>query len=113
MKQLSNNCRIGKISVFPKDWKTVRANVNITWYIKYRFYDDNIKRSKQVVIKGMNEFSTLKGKQVGVITLLNSEIADLENGLNKFTNQFFIDENSQKDISEKNTVDFRFRICSI
>jgi integrase len=86
MLTLPNNCRTGKISVFPKNWKTVRANPSLKWYIKYRFYDDTRGESKQVVIKGMNEFQTVAEKQDTVRVLLEEELDRLTNqGYNPIT----------------------------
>lgn len=92
MLQLPNNCRAGKISVYPTNWKTVRADVKLTWYIKYRFYDDNLKKSKQVVIKGMNDLSTLKEKQGATQILLDDEMDLLLNeGFNRITGAYHIE----------------------
>lgn len=104
MQQLPNNCRIGKISVFPKNWKTIRADVKSMWYIKYRFYDDNLKQSRQILIKGgVNEFRTLKEKQDAIKSIIDFELRELELRLNKITNTYFIDENVN-DVSEKTPV---------
>jgi len=64
MQHLPNNCRAGKISVYPKNWKTVSANKNLIWRIWYRFYDDNLKKIRKVVIKGMNSIDDLIIKNI-------------------------------------------------
>lgn len=88
MQFLPNNCRMGKIHVHPANWKTVRANVKAKWYIKYVFYDDNLKQQKQVTIKGMNDCTNLKRKQQVTEDLINAEINVLQHGFNRITKQF-------------------------
>lgn len=42
MQQLPNNCRIGNVSVFPKNWESSDVDVPLlTW-----FYDDNVGAEK-------------------------------------------------------------------
>src|SRR4051794_23861531 len=93
MIQLPNNCRMSDFSVYPVNWKTARANIGLTWYIKYRFYDDNLKEVKQIMIKRMNEFTTLKEKQEAVRFILEDELNELKNkGYNKITKQYALQE---------------------
>ncbi len=89
MLQLPNRCRAGKMSVFPSNWKTVRANASITWYISYRFYDDNLGKSKKVVIKGMNQFSTAIEKREATQALIDDEVnLILHQGYNRITKTY-------------------------
>lgn len=88
MITLPNNCRVGSMAVFPSNWKTVRANVSLTWRITYRFYDDNLNKKKQVVIKGMNQFRSLSEKQSATRILLEDELKDLEKGFNPIVKKF-------------------------
>ena len=92
MHQLQNNCRVGKISVYPKIWDAKKLPdkvINLIWYIKYYFYDDNLQQVKQVVIKsGINEYRTLKEKQDAVRGLLQIEREQLKNGYNPITQKF-------------------------
>jgi len=68
--KLPNNCRYSEPSVHPKGWKGTSAKlVNESWYIKYRFYDDNTGKSKQVLIRE-NRLSDLSQKQGFVISTL-------------------------------------------
>jgi integrase len=98
MQQLPNNCRIGKMTVYPANWKTVRADVRLTWYIKYRFYDDTLKKEKQVIIKA-NKYHTLKEKQESIRLLLEDEEHELlVKGLNKITGLYSVTQ--EDDISE-------------
>lgn len=78
MQQLPNNCRIGKISVFPSNWKTVSANKDLIWRVTYWFYDDNLKQKKQVVIKGMNRVDTLAEKQRLIKLCIDTELRSLQ-----------------------------------
>lgn len=91
MQQLPNNCRAGKFSVFPSDWRTVKASLKKPWRISYWFYDDNLNQKKKVVIKGMNDFKTLQERQDAVISLIESEL-DLikQQGYNRITETFSI-----------------------
>lgn len=82
MQYLPNNCRVGKISVFPKNWKDKNANKKLIWRIWYRFCDDNLKQTKKIVIKGMNRTDDLKEKQEHLQLLLTDEIEALKNGYN-------------------------------
>lgn len=89
MLQLGNNCRIGKITVSPANWKTVRANPKAPWYISYYFYDDNLNQKKKVILKGMNAFTTLKEKQEAVKLLMEDEMNEVvKKGYNKITKQY-------------------------
>ncbi|RFM30012.1 tyrosine-type recombinase/integrase [Deminuibacter soli] len=88
MLRLPNNCRAGKMSVFPKNWKTLKASTKSHWYISYRFYDDNLKKNKQVVIKGMNVYSELPARQQITQEFLDDEIKRLQQGLNRITDKY-------------------------
>ena len=98
MLRLPNNCRCtgtpgilekgtpDQLPVYPANWKSSKAKVNLTWYIKYRFYDDNLNQEKQVVIKGMNDYTTLKEKQDAVEALMEEELYEIKiKGFNKIT----------------------------
>ncbi|GEO08788.1 tyrosine-type recombinase/integrase [Segetibacter aerophilus] len=90
MLRLENNCRVGNFTVFPSNWKTVRANVNLIWKIKFRFYDDNTGQVKQIVVKGMNSYATLKEKRDATQALLENERSLIVDQLyNPITEQFF------------------------
>ena len=94
MLQIPNNCRAGKIGVFPKNWQTSKANVNSVWYISYRFYDDTLKKNKKVVIKGMNNYKTLSEKRDAVKILIEDELDLIQNkGFNRITNKFLFAQN--------------------
>lgn len=100
MKTLPNNCRAGKMGVFPKNWKTAKADPNLKWYISYRFYDDNLNQKKLVIIKGMNEYSDLKQKQDAVRILIEEELDQLEHkGYNPITKTYSISQH-EIEISE-------------
>jgi integrase len=84
MLPLPNGCSCSELKVFPKNWQSSKANVSLIWYIHYRFYDPRfakdlkIKGKKQKVIKGMNQFSTLRARQDATRALLNQEKMLLE-----------------------------------
>ena len=88
MLQLPNNCRLGKFSVFPKNWNTSKADLNLVWRITYWFYDDCIKQKRQFVIK-MNKYKLLKERQSAVTELIKFERDLLERqGYNPITKQY-------------------------
>lgn len=82
MHVLTNNCRVGKFSVFPANWKAAAADMKLIWRINYWFYDDNLKQKKQVKIMGMNNLESLKQRQDYIKVALKSELEDLQNGYN-------------------------------
>lgn len=88
MQHLTNNCRVGKISVYPQNWKTISANKNLIWKIWYHFYDDNLQKIKKVVIKGMNNIENLKQKQEYLQIVLTDEIEALKKGYNPITKRY-------------------------
>ena len=100
MLQLPNNCRAGKISVSPNNWQTSKADVNSVWYISYRFYDDTLKKSKKVIIKGMNNYKTLSEKRDAVKILIEDELDLIQNkGYNRISNRFLFDQNNYDTIN--------------
>ena len=81
MKQLKGNCRYGKMTIYPPDYKSGKKSLlKIDWYIKYRFYDDNLKKSKQVVIKGgVNTLDEVSQRIIDIDDIKKKEIDSLEN----------------------------------
>lgn len=93
MQYLQNNCRIGKISVFPNNWKSKKAPVNIPWRINYWFYDDNLGVKKQVQLKGMNEFETVTERQLATKLIIQAELDRLKNkALNPVTKRMLTED---------------------
>ena len=92
MKLVSNGCRYGKISVYPKTWERTNASIKKQWYINYRFFDpaykDKYPIGYQKRIKGMNSYHTLVERQDAVRTLLKNEIEILDAGYNPILEQF-------------------------
>jgi integrase len=100
MLQLPNNCRAGKMSVYPSNWKTVRANYKLNWRISYWFYDDVLKQKKKVVLKGMNSLQSLKEKQRATQLLMDDEVLQIQlKGFNRVTQTYSV-LNNEADISE-------------
>jgi integrase len=98
MIHLPNNCRCSEFSVSPANWNTVRASVKVLWYIKYRFYDDNLNQVKQVMIKTMNSYTSLKDRQEATRMLLEDEMQELKNkGFNRITKRYALED---EEISE-------------
>jgi integrase len=98
MQYLSNNCRIGKFSVYPSNWESPNAKFKCIWRITYWFYDDNLQQKKQIPIKGMNRAETLKDKQESVRDLIKLELENLKAGYNPIAKTIVqkkeIDENT-------------------
>lgn len=78
---LPNNCSCSNPSVFPKNWKTVAASINIDWRIQYYFKDPE-HGSKLIVVKGMNRFKTIADRRAVTKVLLESELGQLKEGYN-------------------------------
>ncbi len=83
--QLPNGCSVSELFVFSNDWHTKKAKTSTKWYIKYRFYDSSQPNPKQIVIKGMNSFKSLKERQDETRKLIALELELLHNGYNPFT----------------------------
>lgn len=57
--KLANNCRYSTPSVHPSNWERGgQSLLKQDWYIKYRFYDDNLKQSKSIMIR-CNKFDDI------------------------------------------------------
>lgn len=84
MLQLANNCRAGKFTISPANWESKSADLSVDWFISYRFYDDNLNKNKQIVIKGMNHYKTLRERQDFVKKRIELELANLNKGINPF-----------------------------
>lgn len=77
--QLKNGCSASIPAVTPSNWKTGgKETLQKDWRIQYYFYDPRFKDSekfkngrKQVRIKGMNEFKTLKERRLATQFLLD------------------------------------------
>lgn len=87
MKLLQNNCRCGRVSVHPVDWnKGGKKLMQLDWYIKFRFYDDDRKKTKQVILRGFNLLEKIEDRREAVKTRLKEIEEDLEvNGWNPIT----------------------------
>ena len=92
-KQLPKGCTCSELSVFPNDWHTKKAKVTINWFIKYRFYDPKHPSPKQVMIKGMNSFKTLKERLKETKRLIDIEMQVLVGGFNPFTKSLDANKN--------------------
>lgn len=89
MKQLPNNCRVGKFSVSPNNWKTTKADISKPWTITYWFYDDNLGTKKQVRVQGMNHAETQSERKYFTIQILEDELTTLKDGYNPITEIFY------------------------
>lgn len=91
MLQLPGNCRAGKFSVYPSNWKSPKANKNLHWRIVYWFYDISLKKKKQIKIMGMNMLNTLREKQDAIRLAIDDEVYQLQDkGYNPITKSYRI-----------------------
>ena len=85
MINLPNGCSSSELKVYPKNWQSKSAKITSNWYIKYRFYDPRFASPKQVMIKGMNQFKDLSGRQGATLKALEIELHQLsKEGYNPF-----------------------------
>jgi len=97
MKTLLNNgCSHSELTVTPKDWKTKKASTTVNWFIKYRYYDPHYSIPKQVMLKGMNNFKSVKERQTETQKLLEKELESLKNGFNPFDKTTIVPIEEQK-----------------
>lgn len=91
MIPLLNGCSRSPISVTPKNWDKKNAPMNIAWRIHYRFYMDG--KSRQIVIKKMNKYITLKERQEATKALLVTEehLLDIDS-YNPITKSYMVSE---------------------
>lgn len=83
-----NGCARSQVKVTPANWHTAKASVKKLWRIYYRFYDPAHPEAwgKPKAIRGMNEYTDLKGRQDATRTLLENELHLLDaRGLNPIT----------------------------
>lgn len=105
MINLPNNCWCSEFGVYPKNWKTAKADLSKTWYIQYYFHDPAFKDEqgyrygKMVLIKsGINRLKTLAERQEAVKALIEAELYLLQvEGYNPIT---------KKKAQEKRQTDF-------
>jgi hypothetical protein len=85
-------------SIYPTNWKTGgKSLLKKKWYICYYFYDLEFPKPKQVVIKGMNEYSDLKDRRNATKVIYEDELKSLkELGYNPFTKKYIIVQNKPK-----------------
>lgn len=88
MTTLPNNCRAGKFTYFPKDWKTVKANKSLLWKISYWFYDNAGIRKKVVIKSKINKLETLKEKQAAMEFYSQDELNELKAGYSPFEKRY-------------------------
>ena len=101
MLHLSNNCRASAPSVFPSNWQTCdKSSLNDTWYISYYFYDDNIKKSKKVILKGFTRYKKLSERREAVAI----ELELLKKVLNLGFNPFFPERGTSAPLVENPTI---------
>ena len=100
MLSLPNGCSCSNLSVFPKNWEKGKPQLTPLWYITYRFYDPDRPKPKQIVIKGMNAYKTLRERRAATQALLDNEKDLLFNkGYNPFLRKTVHPVNQEGDIS--------------
>jgi integrase len=94
--------------VSPKNWQSSAAKVNVKWRIVYWFYDDNLKQKRQVPIKGMNRFETLKEKQDAVRALIKDELESIKAGYNPINKKVVQESEINKFTGLLNALNYAF-----
>lgn len=87
---LPNGCTVSPVNIFPSNWNTKKADINLIWYINYRFRDPKFlykyPNGKAIRVKsGINRLKTLKEKQAAIIILRDEQVELLESGYNPIT----------------------------
>ena len=86
---LPNGCSVFEVNIFPPNWNTKKADVNLIWYINFYFRDprhlDQFPNGKYVLKKsGLNRLKTLYEKQQTIAMMRKVMVEQLENGYNPF-----------------------------
>lgn len=91
---LPNGCAMSTPTVNPSDWKSGgRSLLYKDWYIQYYFYDPFGKRKKKLcIVKGMNEYKTLKERRSVTEIIIEDEIHTNQRGYNPILKKFIIPE---------------------
>jgi len=103
MKNLPHNCRVGKMSVYPKNWDKSKSSMKYTWKIIYLFYDDKNHQKQQIRRKGMNDLHTWSERKQATLDLMADEMRLLEAGFNPITNVQIIEAPSNLDVPTEQT----------
>ena len=87
---LQNGCKRSEFNVFPKNWKTTKADVKTVWYADCRFYDPQhsalFPKGKIIRIKGgINRLTDLQEKQLSLKTAIKEMQEKLDDGYNPIT----------------------------
>lgn len=73
MIHITPSTMVSKFVIHPKNWDTKAASIDTKWYIYYRFTDEILGKSKQVLIKGMNKYRDRRTRQRVTKELLKME----------------------------------------
>ena len=85
MITLPFSCHCTELNVYPNNWTCKNASLKKSWYVYYRFYDPNFrdnpkfKTGKLVIIKRMNQFKTVSGRQESAKLIIEQELDKLRN----------------------------------
>lgn len=86
MNTLPNGCRVSKFTVYPKNWKSKSAPVNVKWYCRYRFYDAG-GQCFQGYIADVNRLPTAAERREMMQAYIDQELAYLKAGYNPITKE--------------------------
>ncbi len=85
MITLPYSCHCTELNVYPNNWTSKNASLKKSWYVYYRFHDPNFrdnpkfKTGKLVIIKRMNQFKTVSGRQESTKLIIEQELDKLRN----------------------------------
>ncbi len=86
---LPNGCFVTHPSVFPKNWKTVRASTKFHWRVQYYFKDpafiERYPYGKLIIVKGMNIYHDPDQRRQVTEIILQDEMILLKGGYNPIT----------------------------
>lgn len=77
--QITDSCYRSQISVIPANWDKPTAPISKKWSIYYRYYDQQFRQDKArwgklIVLKGMNDCSSLHERQAITKALIEQEM---------------------------------------
>jgi integrase len=109
MIPLPNGCSRSEFITYPSNWKQSSADISLTWYIKYRFYEHGFPPIQKVIKGNMNKFKTLRHKQQAMRALLEDADRVLKGGYNPGTNTLPDDEQKEENLSTTEALKFAYQ----
>lgn len=110
MIPLPNGCTRSEFITYPSNWKLSSADISLTWYIKYRFYEPGFAPVQKVIKSNMNKIKSLKERQQAMRALLTDEEKLLNEGYNPGTNTLpQTEEQKEENMSTSEALRFAYQ----